>query len=374
MAGKISNYIRCPATEESWDYPEWSNNSRFSVASVRNAAGNSHGLYAIDLDSKSYLPIIQGVELQQPYFRIGTITSNPDNLALDSLGIYNTPLQSVYQAEFSSKMHLFWKMHNGLEIIFLGSSQVQFGIDCRQLTGMRGLNMGVSCAGVTTCANLIRDYIVVHCPKVRVVAMSTTPYWLCDRAGEGNVWVPCIEQSRGYRYDKKHNFWRGDLPLGFDSLIVKAPYSVISTEDSLGFEIGFGCNGWGGKPPDMGGSVNWTATDTNYISNYKIIAQLSDELSARKIHFLLINFPESPAYKDTDHYFRYGPSWETGKEIMEQFKTLGKNNEYFHFYDAYQNGNHDFADAEAFDYSHLCYTGAAKITSRLDSLIRSFLH
>jgi hypothetical protein len=142
----------------------------------------------------------------------------------------------------------------------------------------------------------------------------------------------------------------------------------------LGYFLSFtDCAGWGGANPDLGCCVDWTITDSNYIANFNTVAQLAQDLAALKIHFLMINFPESPAYKNTDHYGRDGPSWPTGKAVMAQFQSLGNGNPYFHFYDAYQNGNHDYTDEDASNWNHLCHVGAAKISARLDSLIQGIL-
>lgn len=45
---------------------------------------------------------------------------------------------------------------------------------------------------------------------------------------------------------------------------------------------------------------------------------------------------------------------------------------FVHFYDAQLFGNHDYADSEAVNWGHLSSLGAAKLTARLDSLIRTF--
>jgi hypothetical protein len=294
---------------------------------------------------------------------------------MDSLGAYNIPLLNSWQNDFSWKMFLFWKTHQTLQIAFVGSSQVIAGIDCRQIHNFTSVNMGFAAAEITSSANIIRDYIVPQCPNIKLIAMSSTPYWLADPGGDGsNIWNADIALSAGYAYDKNHNFWRDGLPDQFENLIVQVLGPQFSYLDSMPF--GFylqDCNGWGGAVPDMGGRIDWTITDQNYIDNFNTIAQVASELAALKIHFLMINFPESPAYKNTDHYARMGPSWATGKAVMEQFKSLGNGNPYFHFYDAYLDGNHDYTDEDAANWNHLCTVGATKLSSRLDSLIQRIL-
>ncbi len=45
---------------------------------------------------------------------------------------------------------------------------------------------------------------------------------------------------------------------------------------------------------------------------------------------------------------------------------------YVHFYDAYNFGNHDYTDDEAVNAGHLDAKGAAKLTTRIDSIINTF--
>jgi hypothetical protein len=59
---------------------------------------------------------------------------------------------------------------------------------------------------------------------------------------------------------------------------------------------------------------------------------------------------------------------------MEQVTSLQTKYPYFHVYDAYQNGNNDYTDADAYNSDHLCPTGAQKLTVRLDSLIQGILN
>jgi hypothetical protein len=87
----------------------------------------------------------------------------------------------------------------------------------------------------------------------------------------------------------------------------------------------------------------------------------------------MIMFPESPGYKNTGHFAMFGPSWSTGRAIVAEMKSLEAVTPYYHFYDAYQFGDHDYTDADAENTNHLCPAGAAKLTGRIDSLLHVFL-
>jgi hypothetical protein len=73
MTGKITNHMRCPDGEQSWDGVEWSNQPRFGVGCVRNAANRAYAAYVINLEENTFRQIIKGTELQQTYLWLGVI-------------------------------------------------------------------------------------------------------------------------------------------------------------------------------------------------------------------------------------------------------------------------------------------------------------
>jgi uncharacterized protein (TIGR02171 family) len=377
FSGNTIAWYKCPNTESSWDNPEWSNNPRFAIASCRNTQSDAHAIYCVNLDNKTSEHIVEGVELSQPALWIDPKFNQvqPCGFSVDSFGVYGNPFLSGNQVPFSYKMHLFWKMHKSLDAVFMGSSQVLSGIDCAKLSGLSAVNLGYAGAGVTTCANLIRDYVLPSCPQVKLIAMSAAIYWLGNPGGEGDdTWSSAITQSNGYLYDLHHNFWRDGFPDRFDDCILQAPTFNCTNCDTFGTTTG-SCTNWGGSPPDMGGGEgwDWQTSNTNYIANISVLVKLIDELAAVNVQLLMINFPESPAYKNTDHYSRGGPSWTTGKEIVQKLRSLETSHSNFHFYDAYNDGNHDYTDADADNWNHLCPVGAVKLTTRVDSLIHTFI-
>jgi uncharacterized protein (TIGR02171 family) len=370
----VLNVLRCPSDEDSWDFPKWTNQPQFAISCCQNSAAQTHAIYVVDLKNQSYKSIITGVEVQQPYLWIGEISSNPLNLDLDSLGLYNDPPVEYSQGVFASKMNLFWARHDSLDVIFTGCSLIQAGIDCKVLKKYKAINMGFSSCCLMGFTTIICNYLLPHAPLLKVVGIYIPFYYFGLPMGEYTTtwWSNSIGKSKGFIYDKNHNFWKDSLPKGLDKLIVNVPCPA-QEGDSLGDIVTWGCSGWGGSDPDAPDFTPWTVDDSIYKQNYASFVELIKEVSAKKVHLVAINFPESPYYKNTDHYLRYGPSWETGRAVLAQIKALEKDYPYFHVYDAYQDGNHDYTDADAHDYNHLCFDGSAKLTTRLDSLFTVIL-
>jgi hypothetical protein len=372
FSGKVLSWYRKPSSAASWSEVEWSNDYRFAVAGGQRSTGETPEIHFLNVLDGSQFTVVRGTDLHHPALWVAGAVSNPSSLATDSLGLYCEPPLSAYQNQVAGKLHLFWKMHRSLGAVFVGSSQVFNGIDCSRIRGMPALNMGYGGCGVSGSLLLVRNYVLNHCPNIKVVCMSATPYWLAEPSGDGvDLWRDGITQNKGFLYDQNHGFWQNGLPPGFDSLMAAAPSYLSSEWDTLGLALAW-CAGWGGSAPDCQGRIDWTVSDTVYQKNFNQIRNLALDLAAMKIHFLMVSYPESPAYRNTAYFGRLGPSWATGEAVMEQFKSLEAGNPYFHFYDAYRNGEHDYSDAEAGNCNHLCTAGAAKLTTRLDSLMHTF--
>ena len=88
---------------------------------------------------------------------------------------------------------------------------------------------------------------------------------------------------------------------------------------------------------------------------------------------LLVNFPTDPNYHTAECYNTQEIPISTAHEILVQFKRLETENPYFHLYDAYLDGQHDYTGAEAFDVGHLNGIGAEKMSTRVDSVIGAIL-
>jgi uncharacterized protein (TIGR02171 family) len=370
FSGNVISWFKYPDGENSWDFPKWSTHEGFAVATARDAADESRTIYCIDFLQGSYTKLAAGVSLEQPYLWIGEIPASSGELDVDSLGLYDDPMTYQFQNETTGKMELFWRNYPDLQIVFLGNSQMANGIDCSQFTGYKVLNMGYAAGGILGLTTIVRQYILPNCPRIKLIGYNATTYWLNDNGGDVS-WAPGIAQSKGFNYDLHHNFWKLGKPQGFDALITQATH-YFPPEEKCGL-ANVPCQGWGADVPSIANTATWTLASQNVICSFDTLQTLINQLSSLNIHFLVVNFPESPAYRNTSEYNISGLSWSTGEAVMEKFGTFEQGNPFYHFYDAYSNGNHDYADSEACNVNHLCPKGARKLSIRIDSLINTFL-
>ena len=292
---------------------------------------------------------------------------------LDSLGLYDDPHWDAYQAWLATKILMYWQLYDTLEVAIIGSSQADEGIDPSKITGLMAFNLAASGGDLPSQKNMIFHYLLPYCPKIKVICSSLDIGWLYIHDGNFS-WKFGVGNSKGFKYDSCHDFWV-KITGAVDSLrnlVRGVPLPVPSETLHLGFQLN-PSTGWGillPMPPDSLLPLT-PDNDVNYQQNFATIRMIADSLRARRLYWIVVNFPVSPSYRNTKAYSCSGPSWQTAHDILDTLKEIAATNNCFYFYDANNDGNHDYDSADAFDYNHLSVQGAAKLSMRVDSIIHS---
>ncbi len=330
-------------------------------------------IYVIDLADSTYFEAVSGTNLWHPDLWISPAATIA-GVDLDSAGRYGEPPLTYAQELLACKMRIFWRKASDLQVVFVGSSRVADGIDPRCFTGFSSYNLAYGGGDQPAAEVLIRDYVLKHCPQIECIGISLNLDWL-NLPGANYSWRQGTALSIGYTYDKNHDFWSTGLPNGFVDAVLTRPLLAADTVcgyiDSLGL-FPYVCEGWGGTP-EIIGSFDWTVASADFISNYSRFADLARECAARGVHFLIVNFPRSPKYNETEAYSKWGPKHETAHEILGMVRQMADEDAFIHYYDAHRDGAHDYGDADAYDEDHLCETGARKLSTRIDSVLHSIL-
>ncbi|MBN1128535.1 MAG: SUMF1/EgtB/PvdO family nonheme iron enzyme [Chitinispirillaceae bacterium] len=373
MDGTVTDFIRCPFDDQRWDYPEWTNKPWFAVACGRNGADLAHAIYAIDLEFQSSKPIIMGTELQQPYLWIGFLIPNTYGFEPDSIGRYNDPPTDIWHADMATHLLLWWRLVDSLEIAIVGSSHAQIDVNPQRISGFTSFNLGAAAGDLLWERHCILDYLLKQCPRLELICASLDMGWWANPEGD-YWWSQGIGKSSGYKYDSAHLFWSGGATADFKTVIRKVPLSLPWVETlQSGYYYQNACDGWGDSLPPYTGGPDWTTADTHYQKNLAAVTAMADTLRARGIHLLMVSFPVSPHYRNTDHYRTCGPTRQTAAAVLQQLRSLEGSNPFFHLYDANRDGGHDYRDDEAADIDHLCRIGADRLTDSLNVLIHSIL-
>jgi uncharacterized protein (TIGR02171 family) len=370
FSGKVISWLKYPEGENEWDFPKWSNNSRFITATVRNSVEQSHAIYCVDLQLSSSTRLVEGSEIQQPFLWIGQIFSPGCTVSLDSAGQYADPLYFGTQPRFAFRMQAYWRHAAEAKYVFLGSSHTDAAIDPKAFSRQGVFNLAYPQGDLGTSVVLTNSYIPVNSPQIRLIGMDILV---------GAMWGPVnmpgrfpwtVALSKGYQYDQHHNFWQFGLPSCFLDAVTNILIPPFGDVDSLGLHR-LPSNGWGDvRSVQNDSSGDWSLDNSNYLGNCAFINQFIDSTTQKKIHLLMYTTPESPAWEDSLGIVGfYGPSIGAENAVIQFFRQVESFNPYFHFYDGNNFGNHDYGPAEAYDSDHLSEQGAAKFSKRIDSLI-----
>ena len=90
------------------------------------------------------------------------------------------------------------------------------------------------------------------------------------------------------------------------------------------------------------------------------------------VNVLGVIFPQSPAFKETGAFGRYGLRRSTAKKLIEKFEKLDEAYPNFKFMDENKMGDHDYPDGYAADTDHLCFLGATIMTRRVNAVLKTF--
>jgi hypothetical protein len=372
-AGRVVRWFHAPGQEDTWDDLEWSNHPDYAVSALKNPAGRHAEIGLLNLKDSVTTILARGTSLEQPCLWIGGRGSagGPDGLDPDSLGHYNDPETGVSQAVFSEKLSRFWKVHDEVELVSLGSSHTDHGIAPGLFTRYKAFNLGYSAGGLDGMLALGEHYVLPHCPKLKVVILEAHigPMYV---PGADWGWGPLLSRSRGFRYDQSHGFWVNGLPDRFQGMMEQAPNPRSNTIDSMGNHP-LQANGWGGKASvDRAIGSDWDTSDSNYANNMERIRAFAKLVTDQGIHLVLVVFPQNPEFANSEFFQFYGPTQATARIILASLRNLESTSDHIHFYDAHRFGQHDYSDEDAFDTDHLAEKGAKKLTRRLDSLITTF--
>lgn len=360
---------------KAFDHTEWANSSDIAVASTTTPNGAHNELYLISTKDSSLLKLAEGNELWHPSFWINTkILSIQNGLDLDSAGVYLIPNASAINSILRVKMEMFWKSKNNADIILLGSSRIEKGVNPMQLNNrFYALNMATVGALDQKAINFFaQNYVFNHVSNIKYLVISLD---IDGFSSNGSALSYLYQEMPGYIYDANHEFWKYGLPDNFEEAVEKslAPSEALIANYSTYRGATFDSSeSWRGENPLIAYDSLWAEQYPFLLENAKNdLLTLIQECKKRNVKLIGIIFPQSPYYKNTGSFGRYGLSRTKAKELIEWLKMIQNENSNFILMDENKFGSHDYDDSMAYDYDHLSIIGAYQLTSRLDSILIS---
>ncbi|MDO5576715.1 MAG: hypothetical protein Q4F84_06505, partial [Fibrobacter sp.] len=325
-------------------------------------------IFIINCRDSSYLKIGEGTNLMEVSLWVDPYEISEGDDPYKAFGKYDIPVQTFGQDYLAKKLRLFWKYRNDIECAVVGSSPAYFGFDPSYIS-LPTLNMAHCGAGITTSMVVAKNYVLEHASKLKVLILEFIAFSFDSDGYKDIPYLTGLKDSQGFILDVNYDFYKSSLPDNIKKKIDGYGQPQWLGLDSTGFYIdkeGNRGKGWG--EPTISGS-DFSLSDSIVQFNLSLFTEVIDIATSRGIFVVAVNFPQNPAYQNTEMIGLLGPSHQTYNQLASIMDSIQNSNGKFYFYDADNGGNHDYTDDEAFDRNHLNFKGGAKIASRVDSII-----
>ena len=385
--GKLVNSFAAPKGF-SFDHSEWVQNyaadavREIAVASLANVNGMHSKIVVLNMADSSLTELVSGIELWHPALWINSSQSKVNVAVLDpdSAGVYMNSLDDPDAAVILRyKMELLWRYRELVRLAIMGSSRplyaispVFFDVD----------HFAVNLSHAPNSIYAIRDfylhYVDTHLNRLNYLIISLDiDFWnKKDGDKDDNFFSREYKRYPGYVYDRNHNYWKDNYPMDLYRYTKDAPIDdtlarrIYTTE--RGRYIANGCHSWGGKNPEIEQDSTIFDEHPEWIDNSMAALDSIIRVAAnRNVTVIGIIFPQSPAYKKTGAFGRYGMRRSLAKKVIQRIEDMTHTYPNFIFWDRNKMGNHGYGDEYATDYDHLCHEGTILFSVQLDSLIRA---
>jgi formylglycine-generating enzyme required for sulfatase activity len=364
----VKAWFMAPQAFGQWDDVEYTNHPRFGAAMARtegDAASNT--IYCIDLADSAYLRIAAGTDIREPWLWIdpADVAEVPDPYAF--FGQYDLPVETYSQTILAQKLRLFWKRCSQADCIIIGGSEALCGVDPASMSGFTALNCAHHASNMPISMYVATRYALTHAPGLRAVVVDLLAGFLGDDAWKPPARLSGWYDSKGFQLDSANDFWRSGIPQNVAGRIAMFDSSSWPYADANGYPRMEAAGGWGDTIID---GRDYSLSDSLVRVSLGCLRTIVDAAAAESVAVLAVNFPENPLYRMSSMAGRYGPSPATYDSLTTWLSALASSHPNFHFYDANDRGLHDYTSAEAQDCDHLDRLGAAKLSARIDSVLR----
>jgi hypothetical protein len=121
----------------------------------------------------------------------------------------------------------------------------------------------------------------------------------------------------------------------------------------------------------FGRDSTWSDDSTTYRRAMNNLDFIIRSAAIKDVNVVGVIFPQSPEYKNSGAFGRHGMRRSHAMKLLEEVQELAQKYGNFYLLDENKMGDHDYAMSMAYDYDHLNYRGAEKITARIDSVLNS---
>jgi hypothetical protein len=294
------------------------------------------------------------------------------NLDPDSAGVYYLDGADVNTLSLRYKMELLWQYHDSVEVAVLGSSRPMYGVNSMLIKTGFTVNFAQTPNSIYLSHYLLKNYLLNNSNKLKYVVISLDlDFWNKDEFSDWNYFYA---KAPGFIYDQHHSYWEDGVPQNLYDATKNSPGNSDDTREYYTHNRGnvWQTSGTWFNVAEIEQDSTWYATSASlYQSAFNCLETILALAGNRGVYVIGVIFPQSPAYRKTGSFGRYGLQRSIAPGLIQNIKNLETTYPNFHLMDENKMGDHDYTDAMAFDYDHLSYLGAAQLTHRLDSLLNT---
>lgn len=362
--GELVQSIASPR-KYAFDHTEWISD-HLVVATMTNVNLLHEKIVIVNTLDSSITEIAEGDELWHPdvWFDESLVGSDETLLDYDSAGVYYTSEMQTYGLELRVKMESYWTKLNTTSAVALGSSRIMFGLDEKKISAEKLVNMGYSSGDFPGMYFLIKNY-VLKLPKLKTVVLEFSPDFMI--VDVNTSWNPLYTSSPGFHYDENHGFWPKGVSVSFVEAVQNSykPSDAITLPYTLG-EFLLPSAGWGKATVFRDSSTIKKTFSKSIDANVALLREMIDMAKEKDIQVVLLIPPLNPGYKSTGAFGLYGISRSQALELIDTVKSMD-----VVLMDENKMGSHDYGDDMAYNTDHLSRAGAAQLSGRLDSLLKT---
>ena len=374
-SGKLVQSVGAPAGY-TFDHSEWDlGGKNLAVATLVNANGVHQKIVLVNLTDSTIVDLAEGDELWHPCLWIKRFNASSENVSLDadSAGFYLTEDGDLTAMIFRYKMELLWNYRDSASVIVVGSSRPQQAILPNKMRPeFRTLNLTNVPNMMASSEYIVENYVLPHVSNLKYLVISLDiDLWYHDETSDYNFFYSEYKKYPGYVYDENHDFWKSGVPEGLGEMTTES-YGVNDLAEMFRYYSGY-CYAesisWEENP-----TVEYDSTWMDYLSsNYRAafghLENILKMAEKRGVYVIGVVFPQSPNFKKTGAFGRYGIRRSEAPALLKELQDLEKEYPHFVYWDENQMGDHDYDDSMANNKDHMSKKGAEQFTERLNLLL-----
>lgn len=367
-----------------YDHTEWTNVANLAISTLANSNGAHNKIAVVYLNDSSVVELFSGEELWHPVLWVKdmfVLDSTESVLDADSAGQYYAENGSSTAAIVRTKLEVFWHYKDSINTVVLGSSRPSTSVDPLLFSDdINAINLSLVPNIVYTSRYLFENYLLNHATNLKNVVISLDiDLWNRSEIDPVNNFFGLEYKSfPGYVYDENHGFWKNESPKGMFE------YTKNNVRNDFEYERHSYHKGvqhvpyssdfnWETENPGVDFDSTWLDyKQTDFQNNWNHLIAIIEKSAERGINVVGVVFPQSPGYKNTGAFGRYGLRRSDAARILSDISALSEKYSNFKLLDENKMGDHDYPESMAINRDHLQNNAASQMTSRIDSVLHSF--